>query len=68
MVVELYDGNISANPLLKCKNHTDICENCEYWDICGNVPNLRSRIAEISEQETEIKLFGNEENQNGNMD
>lgn len=68
MVLELYDGNISANPLVKCKNHTDICENCEYWDICGNVPNLRSRIAEITEKESEIRLFGNEENENGNMD
>lgn len=41
MAEELYDGDISAKPLVEGKWSS--CDYCDYWDICGNVPNIRNR-------------------------
>ena len=39
MAESFFDGDISASPL----QGFNACEYCSYWDVCGNVPNIRSR-------------------------
>lgn len=50
LVSELYSGVISADPLIS--GYSSPCNYCEYWSVCGNVPNLKyHEIAENAEEE-----------------
>ncbi len=57
MAEGVYNGDISASPLNYDKNK-NVCEYCEYWDICGNVPRIRQRIVpdDIEELKKSILL------------
>ena len=47
---ELYNGKISANPLIS--GNSSPCNYCDYWSVCGNVPNLKyHEMSENAEEE-----------------
>ncbi|HHX57030.1 MAG TPA: hypothetical protein GX710_03340 [Clostridiales bacterium] len=57
MAEGLYDGDISANPLVDGSKNS--CDYCDYWDVCGNVPNVRSREM-VKNEEALNELLGGE--------
>ena len=57
MAEGLYDGDISANPLVS--GNWSSCNYCDYWDICGNVPNVRNREM-VKDKETMNEFLGDE--------
>lgn len=47
---ELYNGKISADPLISSKSSP--CGYCDYWSVCGNVPNAKyHEMSETAEEE-----------------
>lgn len=60
MAQDLYSGDISASPLIT-KNDADVCNYCDYWDICGNVPRIREKvIPDDANQKVQDMLGGDE--------
>lgn len=57
MAEGLYSGDISANPLVGASKNS--CDFCDYWDICGNVPNVRCREM-VKDEEALNELLGGE--------
>jgi len=43
---ELYNGNVSANPLIIDEKKDNVCKYCDFWSVCGN--DSSSDIREIS--------------------
>lgn len=62
----LYDGDISASPLVIGKS--DVCKYCSYWDVCGNVPNVRQRAADDGKEVMEAILNGEDDADGRKMD
>lgn len=59
MADELYSGNISATPLNYDKNR-NVCDYCDYREICGNIPRLRERMIPDDIDKIKAEILGDE--------